>query len=127
MTNEELMERVEETLNGMAEADQMDVWNEYCNANNYTDDRIEYNEPDELLYGQTPSDILNSVDMDEYNTNDTYAYCTIYGWRSTNYLEECQSFDLGAIADYVVNNEDALYNYELQQILDEYEEEEEEE
>lgn len=127
MTNEELMERIEDALYYMTEADQMEVWNKYCDANNYTDDRIEYNEPDELLCGQTPSDVLRGVDMDEYRLNDTYAYFTIYGLRSANYLDDCAPFYLSAVVDYVINHEDALNNDDLQQVLDEYAESEEDE
>lgn len=126
MTDTELIERIEETLYDMSEAEQMEVWNEYCDANNYTDDRIEYNEPDELLGGQTPSEILRGIDIGEYDLNDTYAYFTIYGLRSSNYLDECQPFDLSVVIDYVINHEDALNNDDLQQVLDEYVEEEDE-
>ena len=126
MTEAELIERIEDTLYDMTEAEQMEVWNEYCDVNNYTDDKIYYNEPDELLYGQTPSDILRGVDMDEYRLDDTYAFFTIYGLRSSNYLDECQPFDLSVVIDYVINHEDALNNDDLQKVLDEYAESEDE-
>ena len=94
------------------------------------DDYIENNDPDEFLHGQTPTEILSAVNTENYSIHDTWAYDSIYGWVSFDYLEDENSpFDIDEIIDWYCDNEgywqtDYLDYEEL--IEDEDEDEEEE-
>lgn len=124
------IEKVKEAINNLSESEQVALWNERCEYENYMDDYIYDNDTDELMYGQTPSDILSGVDMENYSIHDSWAYGgSIYGWRSFNYLEDDNSpFDIDEIIDWYCDNE----GYEQTDYLDyeeliEDEEEDEEE
>ena len=91
---------------------------------NYYDDRVETNDPDELLYGRTPTEILNAVDLDNYSLNDDWVQFTIYGMRSFQYPSI--EIDMDSLIEYICDYEDSLENQDLQDILDEYDEDEEE-
>jgi hypothetical protein len=125
------IEKVKEAINNLKEWEQVGLWNDRCIYENYMDDYIENNDPDEFLHGQSPSEILSAVDMQEYSLHDDWACATIYGWQSFSYLDsENSPFDIDEIIDWYCYNEgyeqtDYLDYEEL--IEDEDEEEDEEE
>ena len=124
------IEKVKEAIYDLAELEQVNLWNERCIYENYMDDYIENNDPDEFLYGQSPSEILSAVDTENYSIHDSWA-CggSIYGWQSFNYLDDENSpFDIDEIISWYCDNE----GYEQTNLLDyeeliEDEEEDEEE
>jgi len=123
----ELYERIKEELESWITDDLVTIWNDYCNECNYMDDYIEYNDPDELMYGRTPSEILEGIGED-YDIRDNYAVYTIYGWESFNYeSDEHCPIDIDALANWIADDEDGHGYDSLQDIVDEYLEEEEEE
>ena len=113
------IDKVKEAINNLSESEQVALWNDRCIYENYMDDYIENNDPDEFLYGQSPSEILSAVDTVNYSIHDSYAYGGgIYGWVSFNYLEDNNSpFDIDEIIDWYCDNE----GYEQTSLLD-YEE-----
>ena len=101
-------EKVEEVVNGLGTDEQVGLWNEYCEDNCYYDDRIEYNDPNELFYSLNPEQVLERVDLEgRYNLGDRY--CSIDGWgeyRSFDYVDDGDSpFDLDALVAYIVDHE----------------------
>ena len=121
-----LYERIKEELESWNVDDLVTIWNDYCNECNYMDDYIEWNNPDEFLMGRTPSEILEQIGSD-YDIRDDYAVYTIYGWESFNstYDEHCP-IDIDALADWIADDEDGHGYDSLQDIVDEYLEEEDE-
>lgn len=100
-------DKVKEAIDELTRCEMIALWNEYCDANNYYDDRIEYNDIDELCCGLCPSDVINAIDLDNYNLNDDFAVDSIYGWRSFNYVDDEKSpFDINGLAKYIVNSEE---------------------
>jgi hypothetical protein len=120
MTEEELKERVEEIVSSWEDSTAVENWNEYCDRNNYYDDRIEYNDIDELLCGYTkPSEVLNKIGSD-YDMQDDYAVFTIYGLESFNYLDEGSSpYDVETLADYIIENKECFGDSDLEELFEE--------
>ena len=124
------IEKVREAIYDLAESEQIELWNERCEDYNYMDDYIYNNDPDELMSGQKPSDILSEVDMDSYSLNDDWACYTIYGWASFNWLSDKNSpFDIDELIEWYCEDgyeDTSLLDYE-ELIEDEDEDEEEDE
>lgn len=103
------LEKIEAEILNLDTDDMRGLWNEYCESNNYYDDFIEYNDPDELFYGYKPSEILDRIDMKDYSQSDKY--CAVDGWGeyvSFDYINDNNSpFDLDSLAQWVYENEDA--------------------
>lgn len=113
------IEKVKEAIYALADWEQVNLWNERCEYENYMNDYIYDNDPDELMCGQKPSEILSAVDAENYSIHDDWA-CggSIYGWQSFSYLEDENSpFDIDEIIDWYCYNE----GYEQTNLLD-YEE-----
>ena len=121
----DMRDEVLEMLKDMNDNDLVAVHNEYCEKVRYDDDRIYYMEElNELMYGMKPLDILREArDVD---INDDWIRWNGYGnLESTDCPEDWM--DLAEIADYIVENEDPLYNDDIRDLMDEIEEENEEE
>ena len=121
----DMRDEVLEMLRDMNDNDLVAVHNEYCEKVRYDDDRIYYMEElNELMYGMKPLDILREArDVD---TNDDWIRWNGYGnLESTDCPEDWM--DLDEIADYIVENEDPLYNDDIRDLMDEIEAENEEE
>ncbi len=103
------VEKVREQIEGLTEAEQVAIWNEYCEKVNYFDDEILENDLDELLADKTPSEVWNSISSDYRDSDD---YCTFNGYGllvSYSYLDDSYSpFDIEALIDWIVDNEDTL-------------------
>ena len=102
------IDKIKEAITDLDSDDMRALWNDYCEANNYYDDYIEYNDIDELLYGLKPSEVLSRIDKDKYDQNDRY--CSIDGWGdyvSFDYADDSDSpFDLDSLAQWIYDNED---------------------
>ena len=113
MTRNEL---IMEALEDMSRSDLVCVWNEYCDANSYYDDRIEFMDSiDDLLCGLSPSRILELANGD-FTVSDDYFRETIWGLESFNHPED--HIDLDDLADYILENEDSLYSDDLSSLFE---------
>lgn len=103
------LEKIKEAIDNLDDSEMVALWNEYCEANNYYDDYIEWNDIDELLYGCKPSEVLDKVDNNNYSQSDKY--CVVDGWGeyvSFDYADADNSpFDLDSLAQWIYDNEDA--------------------
>ncbi len=112
------IDKVKDAIEALSDWEQVNLWNERCEYENYMDDYIYDNDPDELMCGQKPSEILSAVDMDSYSLNDDWACYTIYGWASFSWLSDKNSpFDIDELVEWYCDNE----GYEQTDLLD-YEE-----
>ena len=99
--------KVREAVDNLDEYDKVGLWNEYCDDNQYYDERIYGNDIDELLYGLKPSEVLNAIDLDNYSENDDYVVESIYGYRSFNYFSDDNSpYDEDSLVEYIMDNEE---------------------
>lgn len=103
------LEKIKDAITDLDNSDKVGLWNEYCESNNYYDDRIEYNDIDELLCGLDPSEVINKIDLENYKESDRY--CAVDGWDeyvSFDYVDDDNSpFDLSLLAQWIYDNEDA--------------------
>ena len=95
-----------DALENLSAEEIIDIWNTYCDENNYVEDYIHYNNAEEieLLYGGSPWDLLNA--LGDYSTNDDYFSIDGYGFlNSFNWLSEADCpYDIDALANWLVDN-----------------------
>lgn len=95
------------------------IHNEYCDKHAY-DHRIYYmSEIDELLYGKTPTEILDCL-TSSFDKTDEFIVDTIYGLQSYNNIEDCVDFD--ELADFLIEygDVDNILEANDQEIYDEF-------
>ena len=121
----DMKEEVLEMLRDMNDSDLVAVHNEYCDKVHYYDDRIyDMYEINDLLYGRSPLEII--TDARDVDANDNYIRYDGYGnLESTDFPEDWMELD--EIADYIAENDDALENDDIRDLLDEIQAENEEE
>lgn len=113
---------IREYIKNLRTYEQVDLWNEYCEARNCDDARIECMEEfDDLFYGRSPLEIVRSLD-DSFNPNPAWFYFD--GWGdvcSTNYPggEIIQQDD---IAEYIDESGDSLYDSGIAELLKSWDE-----
>ena len=120
-------EEVLEMLRDMNDSDLVAVHNEYCDKVGYTDDEIfSMDKINEWLAGKDPDEILRMAFYGDFRPCDEYFRFNGYAnLVSTDYPDEW--IDIDEIADYIVENDEALYNDDIRDLLDEIEAENEEE
>lgn len=120
-----LYDAIKNALDDMDTAELVSVHNEYCNATNRLDDYVySMQEFDEIMQHMEPWEIVRSAFYGkEFRPCDDYFYFNGYAnLESFDYVGENSNAPIytGEIADYITRNEDALYNDDLQEIIDEY-------
>lgn len=118
-----MKEKILELLEDMHESDLLSVHREYLDAVNGYDDYIYgMDEFDEIMDGQTPEWIACRVYYGDFNPNSDYFKFNGYGNLQSIYSYELLEYIyIDDIADYIIKNNDSLYNDEIQDILDEIE------
>ena len=122
----DIREDLIDMLEGMDGWQIVSVHNAYCEKVRYDGDRIyEMEMFDEFENGRTPLEIAK--DAAGLNLNDIWIRYNGYGnLESTVCPVDDDWIDIDEIADYIIDNDDALDNDEIREILDEGEDEEEE-
>ena len=126
-----MRDEVKEMLMDMDDCDLVAIHNEYCEKVNYVDDMIySMGEFDEIYPadGKSALDIIRDAMGGSFNPDDDWFRWN--GWGnldSTDTPDEGDWIDIDEIADYIVENDDALRNDEIRDLMDEIEEENEEE
>ena len=118
-------ERVRTTLEDMGR-NVIDVFNKYCESNEYWEERFEdMGSFDDFCHGMTATKILSIVDED-FNTDDEFFRDTIWGlvsWTEDEAYEEILGNWSDELVKYIIeNNEDFGYS-ELEDALHEEDEE----
>lgn len=112
-----MSEKIMEVLENMSEWELVEVWNAYCENNNYFEDMMHDMAFLDDYIGEIDSitDALNRV-ADGFETSGDYFKDTIYGIENA---DPDTDIDLDDLADYIERTQDALGNAELQDTLDE--------
>ena len=126
-TYDEKVEAIKNIIEDMDESDAVALHNEYCyETNNYDDEIIEMERFDESCEGMTPIDIANHIFYGDFNPNHEYFHYDGYGnFESTNYPTDW--IYPGDIAREVVDREESFENDEIQEEIDSWNEDEDEE
>ena len=118
-------DKVKEEIDNLFDYEKIGLWNEYCEHNNYSD-RIYGNDINERLYGLSPLEVLEAIDLNEYKISDDY--CTYDGYGdivSFSGLEENNSpFDLDSVAQWCYDEEDGRGYFDIDDCDDGEEDEE---
>ena len=119
----ELFRVLEEYINNMDDTDIIALHNDYCDAVNGYDNSIYYmSEFDEIMSGVEPWEVARSAYYGDFRPCDEYFYFNGYGnLESGDFIEQLPIYTL-EIAEYIADNGDSLYNDDIQEIIDEYEE-----
>lgn len=121
-----LYEKIKNALEEMGTSDIITVHNAYCDATNNGDDYIySMKDFDEIMSGKTPWEIARCA----YYGKE---FCPAHDYFRFNGYANLESFDfapggnsgiyISDIAEYIERSGNALENDEIQEILDEYEE-----
>ena len=117
---------IREYIKNLHAYEQVDLWNEYCDAQNRSDDQIEPMEAfDDLFYGRSPLEIVRSLDS-TFNPNHAWFYFD--GWGdvcSTNYPEN-EIIQQDDIAEYIDERGDSLYDSGIAELLEIWDEDDDE-
>lgn len=127
MENEKKYEILKEKMDDYCWSDWelVGLWNEYCENNNYWDDRIfSMDELDDLFCGCGAIELIDKLSSN-FSTSDDYFKDTIYGLESFDNIEDVIEID--DVIEYIIDNDDNLYCDAIRDMLDEIEELEEEE
>ena len=123
MTN---TERLIDLLKDLTDSEMIAIHNEYCEVNKYYGDRIYYMyELDELAQGLSALDIIAdygdiAVSMDYFQENEVFKTHTCF-----NYYEDAETTYYKEIAEYCINNNNYLWDWNIRDFLEEINEENE--
>ena len=124
----DMREEMIEMLADMDDWELTGVHNEYCQKVNYTDDMIyDMSMLNEFYHGKDPLDILLDAYNGAFNPNDDWFRWNGYGNLESTDRPVDDWIEIDDIADYIIENDDALYNDDIRDLLDEIEAENEEE
>lgn len=126
-TYEEKVEAIRSIIEDMDTYDAVALHNERCyETNNYSDEIIEMERFDEICEGMTPTDIAFRIFYGDFNPNHGYFRHDGYAnFESTDYPTYWIFPD--EIARDVVDREESFRNDEIQEEIDGWSEEEDEE
>ena len=126
-TYEEKIEAIKNIIEDMDDSDAVALHNEWCyETNNYDDEIIEMERFDEICEGMKPFDIAMKIGYGDFNPNHGYFYFNGYGnFESTNYPTD--RIYPGDIAREVVDRECSFENDEIQEEIDSWSEDDDEE
>ncbi len=118
-------EAIKEVLKGLPTAALVSVHNEYCEANSDMDNYIySMEEFDEILSGYTPWEVARACYYSgKFCPAHDYFWYNGYGNLVSDDSPGDQIY-IDDIAAYIDRTDNALYNTEIQELLDEYEDEE---
>lgn len=120
MTRDDLFNGIYDVLQDLDDYELIEVWNEYCDYNNYDDERIYYHEEiNDLAYGMSPLDILDTYGA---VAGCEYFKFTIWG------TEECCYDDIewDDLIEYIIDHEKDYGVTDIADLLEEYANNEEE-
>lgn len=113
---------IREYIKNLRDYEQVNLWNDYCEAQDYSDDRIGgMDEFDDLFYGLSPLEIVRRLDS-SFNPNHAWFYFD--GWGnvcSTNYPEN-EVIQQDDIAEYIDESGDSLYDSGIAELLKSWDE-----
>lgn len=130
-----IIDAIMNALKSMEDDELVSVWNEYCDAANYFDDKIySMDELDELYQGSEPSELLRRAfyghdqfgDDSEFNPNRDYFTFNGYGnlisiesvgWNGYANRFMFDGFDEDALAEYIADNRTTFDNDTLEDVF----------
>lgn len=129
-TRPTLKELLVECMENMSTSELVYLHNNYCDADGYSDDHIyRMSEFDNVMSGDDPHSIACNVFYGDFCPAHEFFWFNGYGnLESADFIQTdgVKPVCLSDIADYIERERDSLYNSDIQDIIDEYDENEEE-
>lgn len=109
-----------DTIDELSTDELIYLWREYCSETSRFDDEIFSSDDfDELLSGQSVGWIMNRVYYGDYNPTADYWTFDGYGNIKSIFAYELSDYiDTEEIADFILENDNSLYNDDIREILD---------
>lgn len=104
-----------ELLNSYADYEIIPVWNEYDSKIYGESEIFDMSEIDDIFYGMSVSEFLDKLGAN-FSHYDEFFYFSIYGIESTNDIYDV--IDIEELADYIIDNDDSLYDDNIAELLD---------
>ena len=120
----DVLGEVREYLDTLDDGEKVDIWNEYTDAANSPDDRVySMDEFDEIFSDKKPWEIARACFYSRrFNPSDSWLWFNGYGnVESADYIsdhDDRSPIDLDEVAEYIVSNDDELFNDDIRAILD---------
>ena len=70
---------------------------------------------DDIMYGMTPTKIIEETSGNEFDVNEEWFKVGVYGFESTDYADDW--IDTDEMIDYIIDNEDWLENSDIREVL----------
>lgn len=120
-----LKEKILECLKEMETSELIQIHNEYCDATNNVDNNIYSMDDFEILCGEQDALwIACRIFYGDFNPNDDFIFFNAYGnFITGNDYNIKEHIYISDIANHIIDNNDSLYNDDIQEILDEVENE----
>ena len=101
---------------------QVNLWNDYCEAQNRNDDQIWcMDDFDDLFYGRSPREIIRSLDS-SFNPNHEWFYFDGWGDVCSTDRPEDEVIQQDDIAEYIDESGDSLYDSGIAELLKSWDE-----
>lgn len=121
-TYEEKVEAIRNIIEDLDTSDEVALHNEWCyNTNNYDDEIIEMKRFNEICEGMNPSDIAGKIAYGDFNPNHDYFRFNGYANFESTYCPTDWIYP-GDIARDVVDRECSFENDEIQEEIDSWSE-----
>ena len=128
MTQEQKQKAIEEILDNLADHEIVEVNNAYQDCINGDKYIYSTDDFDELMNGETPSEIASRVAFGDYNPFHKWFWFNGYGnIVSGDYPDRADGWFASDIAEYAVENDEDFGRSDIMDILDEDEDEDEDE
>lgn len=127
MTRQECIDRISTAIDEMWDGDIANIWNEYCDSSKYYDDRVySMDELDCCFENYSPTKLLAlGKDSSIYWGDDWF---TFDGYGNIETISNlAQYIDTEAVAKYCIDYQDSFGYSVIEDILDDYADEEDEE
>lgn len=113
-------EKVKEYLEGLDDYELMIIHNEYTEMSARYDDRIyAMDEFNDVMYGRELFEVARMCYYGSFSPSDDFFWLNGYGnVDSCDYLSHGSPVCIEDIADYIVSEDDPLYNDTIEEILD---------
>ena len=124
MENTKLFEKVKETIETMKEYELIELWNSYCEAAHYYDDKIEFMVDLPEMFSDDIFNLLNRFyyghdsNGNESQANPNRNYFKLNGYGNiitTDYPTDFINID--ELADFIVEEENSLENNKIEEVL----------
>ena len=113
---------IREYIKNLGAYEQVNLWNDYCDAQNYDDDRIgDMEEFDDLFYGLSPLEIVRRLDS-SFNPNHSWFYFDGWGDVCSTDRPENEIIQQDDIAEYIDESGDNLYDSGIAELLKSWDE-----